>query len=162
MPAITRIYAREVVEGIATFEYDAPGDAEMMRRYKERVEAGYPSLVAEVDGEIAGYAYAGPFHARPGYRFTVEDTIYLAPAFQRMGVGTKLLNGLINECTARGYRQMLALIGDSANAGSIGLHRRCGFVHAGNWTSAGWKFGRWIDVVVMQRALGDGDDRPAS
>ena len=160
--AITAIYAREVREGLATFEYNAPDEQEMQRRIDERQDAGYPWLVAQSGGVVAGYAYASAFHARPGYRPTVEDTVYLAPAFHRRGIGTLLLNTLIDQCEARGFRQMMAVIGDSANAGSIGLHRHCGFTDAGVWKSTGWKFGRWIDVVIMQRTLGAGDSTPAA
>lgn len=160
--AITAIFDREVREGTAIFELDPPDENEMRKRWQARIEAGYPWLVAECEGRIAGYAHAGAFHYRPAYASTVEDTIYLAPEFQRRGIGGMLLTALIGECEARGYRQMLALIGDSANAGSIALHRALGFYDAGLWTSVGWKFGRWIDVVVMQRALGPGDRAPAS
>ncbi|MDP4593072.1 MAG: GNAT family N-acetyltransferase [Beijerinckiaceae bacterium] len=162
MEAITTIYAREVLEGVATFEYKAPDASEMDNRYRERTGAGYPWLVAECQGVIAGFAYASAFHARPGYHYTVEDTIYLAPGHQRRGIGTALLKHLIRDCEAAGYRQMMSLIGDSANAGSIQLHRNCGFEDAGVWKSTGWKFGRWIDVVVMQRPLGKGSTGSAS
>lgn len=156
LAAITAIYAREVCEGTATFEYDPPGAQEIKNRYDQRVSAGYPWLVADDGGTIAGYAYASALHTRPGYRFTVEDTIYLDQRYHRQGIGTRLLEELIGECEARDFRQMLALIGDSANTASIRLHERCGFSDAGVWKSSGWKFNRWIDVIVMQRALGDG------
>ena len=160
--AITAIFAGEVRHGTAIFELEPPDRAEMLRRWRSRIEAGYPWLVADCGGQIAGYAHAGAFHYRPAYRSSVEDTIYLAPDFQRRGIGRKLLEALIAECEQREFRQMLALIGDSGNEGSIRLHRTLGFADAGVWKSVGWKFGRWIDVVVMQRSLGPGDTEPAA
>lgn len=162
MAAITQIYAHEVRTGTATFELEPPDEAEMAVRFADRIQSGYPWLVAECDDAIAGYAYASALHARPAYKSTVEDTVYLAPQFQRRGIGRLLLQALISECEQREFRQMLALIGDSANTGSLRLHQTCGFEPAGIWKSSGWKFGRWIDVVVMQRPLGAGDGAPAS
>lgn len=162
MGAITAIYAREVREGTATFELDPPDEAELRARFAARADAGYPCLVAECDGAVAGYAYASAFHARPAYKSTVEDSIYLAAEFQRRGIGRQLLEALIDDCARREFRQMLALVGDSANAGSLRLHEACGFSTTGAWKSTGWKFGRWLDVVVMQRPLGAGDTSPAS
>ena len=157
MAAITGIYAHEVRTGTATFELEPPDEAEIGARWNDRRQSGYPWLVAECEGAVAGYAYASALHARPAYKSTVEDTVYLAPRFQRRGIGRMLLQALISECEQREFRQMLALIGDSANDGSLRLHQTCGFEPAGIWKSSGWKFGRWIDVVVMQRPLGAGD-----
>lgn len=156
LPAITAIYDREVREGTATFELTPPDFAEMTRRFRALLDGGFPYLAATQDGEVLGYAYAGSYRPRPAYRFTVENSVYLAPAAQRRGIGTQLLQRLITECEARGHRQMIAVIGDSANAGSIGLHRRCGFAMIGTHPDVGFKFGRWLDTVMMQRALGDG------
>jgi phosphinothricin acetyltransferase len=156
LPAITEIYDQAVRFGTATFELIPPDLAEMTRRFGALREGDFPCLVAELGGAVVGYAYAGPYRPRPAYRFTVEDSIYLAPAARRRGVGTQLLRRLIAECEARGYRQMIAVIGDSANAGSIGLHARAGFEMIGTHPSVGLKFGRWLDTVMMQLALGDG------
>jgi L-amino acid N-acyltransferase YncA len=143
--AITRIYAQAVRHGTASFELDPPDEAEMARRQRALAEGGFPYLVAELDGGIAGYAYAGPYRARPAYRFSVEDS-----------VGRALLDRLIVESEARGFRQMIAVIGDSAQAPSIELHRAAGFRLIGAIESVGFKFGRWLDSVLMQRALGPG------
>ncbi|BET65181.1 GNAT family N-acetyltransferase [Opitutales bacterium ASA1] len=160
--AITGIYAHEVAERTATFELVAPDEAEMRARHAAVTARGLPWIVAEVSGQVVGYAYAGPFRVRPAYDLTAEDSIYLAPEWQRRGIGRRLLERLIADCTGVGCRQMLALIGDSSNTGSIALHAALGFRHAGLLTAAGLKFGRWLDVVVMQRALGVGDaDVPA-
>lgn len=153
---VTTIYANHVLHGTATFEIDPPDHAEMLRRFADVTAQGYPYLVAERAGAIVGYAYAGPFRARPAYRFTVEDSIYLDANAQRQGLGRALLERLIEACTTRGARQMIAVIGDSSNAGSIALHRRCDFADAGRLVASGFKFGRWIDTVLMQRALGEG------
>jgi len=160
VPAVTAIYAWNVVHGTGTFELEAPGEPEMARRRADVLAKGWPWLVAERDGRIVGYAYANEFRPRPAYRFCLEDSIYLDPQAQGQGVGRLLLAELLAQCEARGARQMLAVIGDSANAASVGVHRALGFEHAGLLRSAGWKFGRWLDVVVMQRALGPGDDKP--
>lgn len=154
--AITAIYEHAVRFGTATFEIEPPDEAEMARRFGELAGNGFPYLVAAHDGAIVGYAYAGPYRARPAYRFTVENSIYLAPAAQRRGLGTRLMGELVQASTARGFRQMIAVIGDSANAASIRLHRRAGFAPTGTFTAVGYKFGRWLDAVLMQRALGDG------
>lgn len=153
---VSAIYAIHVLHGTATFEIDPPDHAEMLSRFNDVAARGLPYLVAERAGAIIGYAYAGPFRTRPAYRFTVEDSIYLDANAQRQGVGRALLERLIEACTTRGARQMIAVIGDSANAGSIALHRRCGFNDAGLLMASGFKFGRWIDTVLMQRALGPG------
>jgi L-amino acid N-acyltransferase YncA len=157
VPAITAIYAWNVQNGTGTFEIDAPDESEMARRRDDVLGKGLPWLVAERDGQVLGYAYANQFRPRPAYRFCLEDSIYLAQAAQGQGIGRLLLAELIAQCEARGARQMLAVIGDSANAGSIGVHRALGFESTGVMKSAGWKFGRWLDVVVMQRPLGQGD-----
>ena len=156
LPAITAIYAHAVVHGTATFELIPPDLAEMTRRFRALVDGGYPHLVATLDGEVAGYAYAGAYRPRPAYRFTVENSIYLDPAFHRRGVGSALLERLVAECEARGFRQMIAVIGDSANAGSIGVHTKGGFKMIGTHPNVGLKFGRWLDTVMMQRDLGEG------
>jgi L-amino acid N-acyltransferase YncA len=156
IPAITRIYGGAVAAGTGTFELEAPDEAEMARRRDDVLAKGLPWLVAERDTRLLGYAYANPFRPRRAYRFCLEDSIYLDPAAQRQGAGRLLLAELLAQCEARGARQMLAVIGDAANAGSIALHRACGFEPAGQFKAAGWKFERWLDVVLMQRALGDG------
>ncbi len=157
LPAIQAIYAQAVLEGTGTFETEVPAVEEMGRRRAEVLSRQLPWLVAEREGEILGYAYANYFRPRLAYRFCVEDSIYLAPGAQGQGVGRLLLAELIARCEAAGARQMLAVIGDAANAGSIGVHTALGFQHTGVLKSAGWKFGRWLDVVLMQRALGVGD-----
>jgi len=161
LPAIQAVYAQAVREGTGTFETEAPAVEEMARRRAEVLSRHLPWLVAERGGELLGYAYANYFRPRLAYRFCVEDSIYLAPAAQGQGVGRLLLAELIARCEAAGARQMLAVIGDAANAGSIGVHRALGFEHGGVLKGAGWKFGRWLDVVLMQRALGPGDGTAA-
>lgn len=158
--AITAIYAHAVEHGTGTFELEPPSAAEMARRRDDVLARGLPWLVAEVDGEVRGYAYANVFRPRPAYRYCLEDSIYLHPAAQRQGLGRLLLAELVARCEAAGATQMLAVIGDAGNAGSIGLHRACGFSDAGAFKAAGWKFGRWLDVVLMQRRLGLGDSAP--
>jgi phosphinothricin acetyltransferase len=156
LPAITEIYGHAVRYGTATFELIPPDLAEMTRRFGALMEGGYPHLVATLDGRVVGYAYAGAYRPRPAYRFTVENSVYLQPAIHRRGIGRQLLQRLIAESEARGYRQMIAVIGDSANAGSIGVHTRCGFQMIGTHPNVGFKFNRWLDTVMMQLALGDG------
>ena len=156
LPFVTQIYQHAVLYGTATFELVPPDLAEMTRRFHALMEGGYPYLVALLDGRVVGYAYAGAYRPRPAYRFTVENSIYLDPASHRRGIGLQLMQCLIAECEARGYRQMIAVIGDSANAGSIGVHTKCGFQMIGTHPDVGFKFGRWLDTVMMQRALGDG------
>src|SRR5450631_2105722 len=156
LPAITAIYDHAVRYGTATFELIAPDLSEMTRRFAVLREGGFPYFVAALDGEVIGYAYAGAYRPRPAYRFTVENSVYLQPAIHRRGIGLQLLQRLIAESEQRGYRQMIAVIGDSANAGSIGVHARCGFQMIGTHANVGFKFGRWIDTVLMQRTLGDG------
>lgn len=158
--AITRIYAAAVKDGTATFEIDPPDQAEMARRHAELASGGYPYLVAERSGLIAGYAYAGTYRARPAYRWSVEDSIYIAPEFYRLGIGSALLARLIAEAEQRGFRQMIAVIGDSAQVPSIAVHAKAGFAHIGTLRSVGFKHGRWLDTVLMQRPLGNGDVAP--
>jgi phosphinothricin acetyltransferase len=156
IPAITRIYANAVTHGTASFELQPPDEAEMKQRMTALLDGGFPYLAADAGGELLGYAYAGYYRTRPAYRFTVEDSIYIAPQAQRRGVGRALLDALIVESEHRGFRQMLAVIGDSANAASIELHRAAGFRMVGTFENVGYKFGRWLDSVMMQRALGPG------
>lgn len=156
LPAITAIYAHAVLHGTGTFELEAPDEAEMSKRREAVLGNGLPWLVAEREGQVLGYAYANFFRPRRAYRFCLEDSIYLHEAARGQGVGKLLLVELMAQCEARGARQMLAVIGDSANAGSIGVHRACGFEHTGLFKASGWKFGRWLDVVLMQRELGEG------
>ncbi len=157
---VTAIYAHHVLHGTGTFELDAPDAAEMARRRADVLAKGLPWLVAESQGRVIGYAYANHFRPRRAYRFCVEDSIYLHPEAAGRGVGRALLAELIGRCTAAGARQMLAVIGDSANVASIGVHRACGFEPCGRFEAAGWKFDRWLDVVLMQRALGEGAATP--
>jgi phosphinothricin acetyltransferase len=154
--AITRIYAHAVTHGTASFELEAPQEAEMARRLDALFAGGFPYLVAEGDGGVLGYAYAGPYRARPAYRFTVEDSVYIAPAAQGRGLGRLLLEALIAESETRGYRQMIAVIGDSAQHASIALHTALGFRLIGTFEAVGFKFDRWLDTVLMQRPLGLG------
>jgi phosphinothricin acetyltransferase len=156
LPAITRIYEHAVLHGTATFELTPPDLTEMTRRFRSLIDGGFPYFVGVLDGRLGGYAYAGPYRPRPAYRFTVENSIYLDPAIHRRGLGLVLLRRLIEECETRGYRQMVAVIGDSANAGSIGVHTRCGFQMIGIHPDVGLKFGRWLDTVMMQLSLGEG------
>ena len=157
MPAVQRIYAHHVMHGFGSFEEEPPDLAELMRRRADYLGRRLPYLVAEVDGRVVGYAYAGPYRTRSAYRYTVENSIYVDPAYLRRGVGRKLLAELIRQCTALGCRQMIAVIGDSDNSGSIKLHEALGFKYAGNFRAVGRKKGRWLDSVLMQLALGDGD-----
>jgi phosphinothricin acetyltransferase len=156
LSAITEIYHHAVRHGTASFETDPPDEAEMSRRYRALVDGGFPYLIAERAGTVIGYAYAGPYRTRPAYRYTVEDSIYIDPAAQRRGVGRALLEELIAQSTAHGFRQMIAVIGDSAQIASIALHRAVGFHYVGNLQNVGFKFGRWLDSVLMQRPLGPG------
>lgn len=153
--AIASIYADAVAHGAATFEIEPPDRAEMARRQQALVTKNYPYVVAECAGVIAGYAYAGPYHARPAYRWSVEDSIYVAPDFHRRGLGRLLLARLITDAEMRGFRQMIGVIGDSANTASIALHAAAGFRLVGTVQSVGFKHGRWLDTVVMQRPLGE-------
>ncbi|MGE0850318.1 MAG: N-acetyltransferase family protein [Hyphomicrobiaceae bacterium] len=157
IPVIAAIYRPAVLAGTASFEVEPPGEEEMLRRFRSLTEAGYPYFVAELDGRVAGYAYAGPYRSRPGYRFTVENSIYIAPDAQGKGIGKLLLDRLVSTCTGDGFRLMVAVIGDSASSASIALHRRAGFTFCGTIHSVGYKFGRWLDSVIMQLPLGEGD-----
>lgn len=156
LPAITAIYAHHVLHGTGTFELEPPDEAEMARRRADVLDKGLPWLVAERDGRVLGYAYANHFRPRRAYRFCLEDSIYLADDARGQGLGRLLLAELVARCEAAGARQMLAVIGDAANAGSIGVHRALGFEHTGVLKASGWKFGRWLDVILMQRGLGTG------
>jgi L-amino acid N-acyltransferase YncA len=156
LAVITAIYDDAVRHGTASFELDPPDQAEMARRYETLRAGGYPYLVAELDRDIVGYAYAAPYRARPAYRWSVEDSIYVAPQAQRRGIGRALLARLVADTEAGGFRQMLAVIGDSANTGSVELHRAAGFRLVGTFENVGFKFGRWLDTVLMQRELGRG------
>ncbi|MGZ5218402.1 MAG: N-acetyltransferase family protein [Caldimonas sp.] len=162
LDAVTAIYAWNVAHGTGTFEIEAPDRAEMERRRADVVAKGLPWLVLESAGRVVGYAYANQFRPRPAYRFCVEDSVYLAPEAVGHGFGRLLLAELLARCEAAGARQVLAVIGDSANAGSIGVHRALGFAPTGTIRSAGWKFDRWLDVVIMQKSLGTGDTTPAA
>ena len=157
LTAITALYAQEVRDHVATYEYDEPDEAEMTRRWQAVVAQGYPYLVAQRDGRFAGYAYASGYRTREGYRWTVEDTVYVHPDFVGQGIGRALLQRLIDECTALGLRQMVAVVGDITNTASIALHERLGFRTVGVFQGLGRKHGRWLDTVQMQRMLGPGD-----
>jgi phosphinothricin acetyltransferase len=160
LPAITAIYAEAVRTGTASFELEPPDQDEMARRRAAVLQAGLPWLSAERAAVMVGYAYAGPFRPRPAYRFCVENSIYIDAAVRGQGLGALLLAELIARCEAWGARQMVAVIGDSGNAGSIAVHKASGFRHAGQVDQVGWKFGRWLDVVFMQRSLGASGSAP--
>ena len=156
LDAVRDIYAHAVIQGTGTFELEVADAAEMSRRRGDVLSKGLPWLVAEEHGRVLGYAYANHFRPRPAYRFSVEDSVYLHPEAQGRGIGRALLAELLARCQAAGARQMLAVIGDSGNHASIGVHRALGFERCGLLQAVGWKFGRWLDVVLMQRALGAG------
>ncbi|WP_424813964.1 N-acetyltransferase family protein [Roseococcus sp. YIM B11640] len=160
IPAITAIYGHWVTHGRASFELEAPAEAEIARRRAAVLDGGYPYLVAEEEGEILGYAYATAYRPRPAYRFTVENSVYVRPGGARRGAGRALLDALIEECTRRGFRLMVAVIGDSANNPSIGLHAAAGFTHTGVLPGIGWKHEQWLDTVLMTRELGEGRSTP--
>ena len=158
LPAITAIYAHHVLHGTGTFEIDPPSEADMAGRRADVLAKGLPWLVAEQgDGRVVGFAYANWFKPRPAYRFSAEDSIYIADDAQGQGLGRRLLAELAAQAEARGVRKLLAVIGDSANAGSIGVHRALGFTEVGVMRSVGWKFGAWRDIVLMEKPLGAGD-----
>lgn len=159
LPAVAALYAEEVLHGTATFELEPPDAAEMGRRLAGVQALDLPWLTAELDGRFAGYAYLSPFRMRPAYRYCVELSVYVTPEARGRGVGRALMQALIERARAMGLRHLIGAIGDSANAGSIALHRASGFREAGVWRETGWKFGRWIDVVLMQLDL-DPDGRP--
>ncbi len=161
VPAITAIYGHSVLHDNASFELDPPDAAEIARRRDVLLASGLPYLVAQDEaGRVVGYTYAGTYRPRPGYRFTVENSVYVAPDCQGQGIGLALLPRLIARCEAAGLRSMVAVIGDSANHASIRLHARCGFQHAGLLPAIGWKHGRWLDSVLMTRPLGAGAGEP--
>lgn len=162
IPAITAIYRDAVVTGTASFELDPPDEAEMVARRERLITGRYPYLVAEIEGHLAGYAYAGEYRARPAYRGTVENSVYVAETARGRGVGRALLDALVTAAADGGFRQMVAVIGDSANSASVALHAAAGFDHIGTLRSVGWKHGRWLDTVLMQRALGPGDTAPSA
>jgi phosphinothricin acetyltransferase len=160
MEAITAIYRHAVLTGTATFEIEPPDVAEMRSRREALLKGGYPYIVAEADGEVLGYAYAGTYRARPAYRGTTENSVYVREDSHGRGIGRALLAATIERTAEAGFRQMIAIIGDSGNAASIGLHAALGFAHVGVLRSVGWKHGRWLDTVLMQRALGPGNTTP--
>jgi phosphinothricin acetyltransferase len=155
--AITQIYTDAVITGTASFELTPPDETEMTRRYETLVSGGFPYFVAELSGTVAGYAYVGPYRARPAYKWTVENSIYVAPQYHRRGIGLALLRRLIAESERLGFRQMIAVIGDSAQTPSIALHAAGGFEPVGVLRSVGFKHGKWLDTPLMQIALGKGD-----
>ena len=162
LPAITAIYAHHVTHGKGSFELDAPDLEEMTRRRTDVLTKGLPHLVASRGAEVLGFAYAGTFRPRPAFRFLAEDSVYIHADHAGQGIGRALLAELLRHCEALGIRQMLAVIGDSGNAGSMGLHRSLGFEQSGILKASGWKHGQWLDTVFMQKALGLGDSSPAS
>lgn len=162
LPAIQAIYAHHVRHGLATFEEEPPSADEIRRRFLEVAAKGLPWLAADFGGVIAGYGYCAPYRARSAYRYALEDSVYVREDYHGRGVGAALLEALIERCTALGYRQIIAVIGDSAHAASINLHASLGFLRVGTLRSVGFKFDRWVDSVLMQRALGPGDaSRPS-
>jgi L-amino acid N-acyltransferase YncA len=160
LPAIVDIYGHHVLHGVASFEEVPPSLEEMQRRYRAIAERGMPYLVAELAGSVAGYCYAGPYRPRPAYRYTVEDSVYLHPSQVGRGLGRLLLGELIARCEALGLRQMVAIIGGRETVASIALHARMGFRHVGVLEGVGFKFGRWLETVLMQRPLGAGAQTP--
>jgi len=158
--AITTIYAHHVLHGLASFEIEPPSENDMRQRRLDVVNRGLPYLVAECAGEVVGYAYVSPYRLRPAYRHTAENSVYLHPSWGGRGIGRQLMSVLLPECETRGLRQIVAVIGDSANYASIGLHKSLGFREVGVLRSVGFKFGRWVDSVLMQRELGAGDSTP--
>lgn len=159
--AIAAIYAHHVLNGTGTFETTPPTEADMASRRADVLARGLPYIVAEEDGRLLGFAYCQWFKPRPAYRFSAEDSIYLHPDAAGRGLGRQLLGELVKQAEAAGVRKLIAVIGDSGNAGSIGVHRAVGFTHVGVLKSCGWKFGRWLDVVLMEMPLGPGDTTAA-
>jgi phosphinothricin acetyltransferase len=157
IPAIAAIYSHHVLNGTGTFETTPPTEDEMKSRRADVLAKGLPYLVMEDAGRVIGYAYCVPFRPRPAYRFCVEDSIYMHPEAAGKGLGKQLLAETVRQAEALGMRKLIAVIGDSGNAGSIGVHRALGFTHAGTIQSCGWKFGRWLDIVIMERAVGAGN-----
>ena len=162
IPAITAIYAHHVLNSTGTFETEAPSAEDMTNRRADVLGKGLPYLVSVDDGQVVGFAYGNWFKPRPAYRYSVEDSIYLAPDQQGKGLGRALLAELMTRCEAVGVRKIMAIIGDSANAGSVGLHVALGFEHVGKVDACGWKFGAWRDIVIMQKTLGLGDTQAPS
>lgn len=162
IPAITAIYAHHVLHGTGTFEIDPPSVADMAGRRADVLAKGLPYLVAEEDGGVIGFAYCNWFKPRPAYRFSAEDSIYLAPDQAGKGLGRSLLTELARQAEQAGVRKLIAVIGDSANAGSIGVHKALGFTQVGVIRSCGWKFDRWLDIVMMEKSIGAGDSTPAA
>ena len=160
IPAITAIYAHHVLHSTGTFETEAPGIQDMTNRRADVLGKGLPYLVAEGNGQIVGFAYGNWFKPRPAYRYSVEDSVYLAPDQHSKGLGRALLAELMARCEAVGIRKMMAIVGDSANAGSVGVHLALGFEQVGKIEACGWKFGAWRDIVIMQKTLGLGDTQP--
>jgi L-amino acid N-acyltransferase YncA len=154
--AVQAIYAHHVLHGTGTFEEDPPTVADMEGRMEAILRRGLPYLVAEIDGKVAGFAYAGPFRMRAAYRYTAEDSVYIAPDRVGQGVGKRLVEEVVGVCERLGMHQLLAVIGDSANQASIGVHRSCGFEMIGTMPGVGYKFGRWLDVVLMSKPLNGG------
>jgi L-amino acid N-acyltransferase YncA len=157
---ITAIYALHVRHGLASFEIVPPSESDMRQRRLEIVSQGFPYLVAEHAGDVVGYAYAAPYRLRPAYRYTAENSVYPHSPWTGRGIGGRLMSALLAECEAKGLRQVVAVIGDSANSASIELHRRLDFAMVGTIRSAGYKHGRWVDTVLMQRSPGAGDSTP--
>jgi phosphinothricin acetyltransferase len=162
LPAIQAIYAHHVLHGLASFEEEPPALDEIRRRFAEVTAKQLPWLAADFGGQLAGYGYCAPYRARSAYRYALEDSIYVRSGLEGRGIGTVLLAALIERSAALGYRQIVAVIGDSANAASINLHAAAGFLRVGTLRSVGFKFGRWVDSVFMQRPLGPGDATPPS
>jgi phosphinothricin acetyltransferase len=160
MPAVTAIYAHHVLHSTATFETTPPTEAEMAQRHADVAARSLPWLVLEEDGQVLGYAYCQWFKPRPAYRFSAENSIYLHHAARGRGLGRLLLQALMDAAQDRGVRKLIAVIGDSANAASIGLHRAAGFTDAGAIRSCGWKFERWLDIALMEKSLGEADSTP--
>lgn len=162
MEAIQAIYAHYVATNLATFELEPPSVAQMLSRRADILQGGYPYLVAHRNAEVVGYAYGSAYRSRPAYRHTVEDSIYVAPGMRQSGIGSALLRELIRQCEQRGFRQMVGVVGNSANTGSLRVHEALGFARIGTLGSVGYKFGQWVDTVLMQRALGDGAASPGA
>jgi phosphinothricin acetyltransferase len=162
VPAITAIYGHHVLHGTGTFETTAPTEADMAGRRADVLSKGLPYLVAENDGRVIGFAYCQWFKPRPAYRFSAEDSIYMHPDAAGQRLGNKLLGELCKQAEAAGVRKLIAVIGDSENVRSIGVHRALGFTHAGVIRSCGWKFGKWLDIVLMEKSVGEGDRTPAA
>lgn len=156
MPAIQAIYAKQVLQGLATFEEEPPTTEDLLSRRDVILRAGLPYLCAERDGRVIGYSYAAAHRPRPAYRYTVEDSVYVDEDMHGLGAGRTLLEAIVAQCEIGPWRQMIAVIGDTSNAGSIALHKRLGFRHVGTLNAVGFKLGRWVDTVIMQRPLGPG------